>query len=177
MPSTLYRQALGSLSDDEKTILESWTSWLASYTSSSPDASRDGARILANFEAEAHLVGDNNFGDPAELIGLLRCCASRLASLPPPERPAGYGAVCQEFGGRGLRIPREHLPDGLLRYTSSRTLAAEIIEHVLGKRARDAFDRESLPPETLFARLKSRWAVARLIPTDRLGRGNEVFAT
>jgi len=154
VPSNLYRQALGSLSDDERTTLESWTNWLAS-TSSSPDVSRNGAKILANFESEAHLVGDNDFGDSAELIGLLRCCASRLASLPPPERPTGYDAVCQEFGGRGLRIPREHLPDGLLRYTSSRTLAAEIIEHVLGKRARDAFDRESLPPKPSLHVLKA----------------------
>ena len=177
MPSNLYRKALDSLSDAEKTNFESWVSWLAGHTDSSPDGSRDGAKILANLEREAHLVGDGGFGDPAELTGLLRCCASRLAPLPAPQKPTGYDGVCQEFGGRGLRIPREHLPDGLLRYSGSRTLAAEIIERVLGKRARDAFDRESLPPETLFSRLKSRWEPSRMAPADRLGRGNEVFAT
>jgi hypothetical protein len=48
---------------------------------------------------------------------------------------------------------------------------------MLGKRARDAFDRGALPPETLFARLRSRWAASRLTATNRLGRGDEIFAT
>jgi hypothetical protein len=177
VPSNLYRQALGSLSDDERTAFTSWTSWLEAHTSSSPDGVRNGAKVLENLQTEAHLVGDGVFGDPSELAELLRCCASRLAPLPLPERPAGYDGVCQEFGGRGLRVPREHLPDGLLRYSRSRRSAADLIERMLGKRARDAFDRDALPPETLFSRLRSRWAASRLAPTDRLGRGEEVFAT
>jgi hypothetical protein len=177
VPSNLYRQALGSLSDDERTAFASWTSWLEAHTSSSPDGVRNGAKILENLQEEAHLVGDRSFGDPSELAELLRCCASRLDPLPLPERPTGYDGVCQEYGGRGLRVPREHLPDGLLRYTSSRSLASDLIERMLGKRARDAFDRGALPPEALFARLRSRWAESRLATTNRLGRGDEVFAT
>ena len=163
--------------DDERTAFESWTSWLETHALSSPGGSQDGAKVLENLQAEAHLVGDRSFGDPSELAELLRCCASRLAPLPLSERPAGYDGVCQEYGGRGLRVPREHLPDGLLRYSNSRTMAADLIERMLGKRARDAFDRGALPPETLFARLRSRWAASRLAATNRLGRGEEVFAT
>lgn len=77
----------------------------------------------------------------------------------------------------GLRVLRDHLPDSLLRYTGSRTLAAKLIERMLGKRARDAFDREALPPEMAFTRLRDRWAPPRLDAADRLHRDDKVFAT
>jgi hypothetical protein len=50
---------------------------------------------------------------------------------------------------------------------------------MLGKLARDAFDRETLPPETAFSRLRVLWSASRLKATDRLRPKEEdkIFAT
>lgn len=72
---------------------------------------------------------------------------------------------------------REHLPDALLRYVTSRAVAANLIERMLGRLGRDDFDSGLLPPETLFARLRRFWRPARLRTTDRLAGGKKVFAT
>ncbi|HEX4960690.1 MAG TPA: hypothetical protein VF173_07610 [Thermoanaerobaculia bacterium] len=177
MPSDLYRQALDLLSEEEKESFESWTEWLAGHAGLDPEEPLDGARILANLQAEAHLVGEGDFGDPAVLAELLRRCAACLAASSAGELHSGYEAACQEFAGLGLRVLRSHLPDGLLRYSPSRTLAATLVQRMLGKLARDAFDREALPPETAFVQLRDRWSPTRLNPGDRLGRGDTVFAT
>jgi hypothetical protein len=177
MPSALFFQALDSLSKEDKDALGRWMKWLEGHAGFPPDESTNGARILANLQAEAHLVGEGEFGDPAKLSEFLRRCAACLATSPPSEPHSNYEAICQEFAGSGLRIPRGQLPDGLLRYTPSRTLAATLVQRMLGKLARDAFDRESLPPETAFARLRDRWSTTRLQPSDRLGRGDKIFAT
>jgi hypothetical protein len=117
------------------------------------------------------------FGEPTELKGFLQRCSAGLAVSNEPDRHRGYEEVCEEFAGKGLQIPRTHLPDGLLRYTPSRTLAAMLIERMLGIRARDAFDRGTLPPQTAFARIQGRWEPSRLEAADRLSRGDKVFAT
>jgi hypothetical protein len=176
MSSDLYRQALDSLSDRERAAFGRWAAWLRAHAISPPAAAMKGAKILKNLEAEAHLVGDGPFGEPTAYAKVLRRCASLDAS-PAAERHRGYDEVCQEFEGQGLKIPREHLPDGLLRYSSSRGLASTLIQRMLGIRARDSFDREALPPENAFVRLRDRWASSRLAATDRLGRRAKVFAT
>ncbi|MFY9824724.1 MAG: hypothetical protein WAM82_25325 [Thermoanaerobaculia bacterium] len=179
MSSDLYRRALGSLSEDDKEVFEKWLVWLQGHTGVHPDQPTNGAQILENFQAEAHLVGDGAFGDPTRLTMLLRHCAACLSSASEEERHFGYETVCLEFAGLGLRILREHLPDELLRYTTSRTLAATLVQRMLGKLAREAFDREALPPEVAFTRVRNRWSVSRLEAADRLRKEDEdkVFAT
>jgi hypothetical protein len=179
MPSDLYRQALASLSEEDKEAFGRWLEWLEGHTGLPPDAPTDGAQVLANLQAEAHLVGDGAFGDPAKLADLLRRCAACPSASPPEERHHSYEVVCREFVGLGLRILRTHLPDSLLRYTPSRTLAATLVQRMLGKLARDAFDREALPPEIAFTRVRDRWSTTRLDAADRLGRkgDDKVFAT
>ena len=95
----------------------------------------------------------------------------------PEERHRAFEDVCDEFVLRGLQVLREHLPDALLRYVASRAVAANLIERMLGRRGRIHFDSGSLPPETLFARLRQLWRPARLRTTDRLAGGKKVFAT
>lgn len=96
MPSNLYHQALDSLSDDERDALASCLEWLESHTGSLPDDPTDGARILANLQEEAHLVGDRDFGDAFELADFLRRCATRFAACTPEERHRGFQAVCDD---------------------------------------------------------------------------------
>ena len=178
MPSNLFTQALGSLTEEEREAFGRWEELVRDHSGFPPDQPTKGARILENFREEAHLVGDGSFGDPSEMTAFLRRCISGLdLSAEPAARHKSYEDTCQEFAGRGLRVSREHLPEGLLRYSESQTLAATLVQRMLGKRARDAFDLKTLPPEMAFARLRSRWRVSHLDPKDRLGRGKEVFAT
>jgi hypothetical protein len=177
MPSNLYRQALDSLSNDERTALESCLTWLGTHSGSLPDDPTDGARILANLQEEAHLVGDRDFGDASELADFLRLCAARFAACTPEERHRAFEEICDEFALRGLRVLREHLPDTLLRYVASRAVAANLIERMLGRFGRDDFDSGRLPPDILFTRLRRLWTPARLSTADRLAGRNKVFAT
>lgn len=48
---------------------------------------------------------------------------------------------------------------------------------MLGTRARDAFNRGTLPADTAFTRIQGLWDPLRLDATDRLAHGNQVFAT
>lgn len=177
MPSNLFRQALDSLPEDEREALGRGLDWLKTHAGLSPTRPTDGARIYENLQAEAHLVGDGAFGDPAELTGFLQRCSAGLDASSVPDRHRGYEEACEAFAGRGLQVPRTHLPDGLLRYTASRALAASLIERMLGTRARDAFNRGTLPADTAFTRIQGLWDPLRLDATDRLARGNQVFAT
>jgi hypothetical protein len=134
--------------------------------------------LAANLRNESHLVGDGAFGDTNKLASFLKELGKRHARAKSMlAREKRYNSTCRKFELKGLAIPRPHLPDALLRYSTSRTLAAKIVERLLGKAARWAFDNGTMTPEDAFARLVPAWASSRLTPKDRLSRGTGVFAT
>src|SRR5687767_13583815 len=120
MPSKLLRSALKSLPQAGWRTLVYFGAWLKSYRGTVKQVT-NGKRILKNLFGEAHLVGDATFGDSSELSAFLRCCAARLASGlgPTTKHHPCYQEVCGRFEGRGLRVRPEHLPDRLLRYSTS----------------------------------------------------------
>jgi len=178
MSSDLFNRALDSLTESDRLAFGQWESWARAHTGMSAAGPTDGARIVANVQAESHLVGDEDFGNSRELSRFLESCSTRMArAADPGTKHQAYVDVCQEFAGRGLRIPDEHLPAEFLRYVSSEKLAANLVERMLGKRARDAFSARALATEVASARLRDRWDSTRLEPSDQLGRGAKVFAT
>lgn len=169
MLSNLHRQALGRLSKDETTALGRFTAWL--------EGDSEGVQILENLRAEAHLVGDGAFGHAGELSAFLRRCAARFGGgAGPSGSPRAYEDVCEEFTGRGLRIPREHLPDALLRYSTSRALLGRLIEQLLGDQVLADFQQDLLPPEKACELLAAGWDSSELQDV-MLGIKPKVFAT
>jgi hypothetical protein len=176
MPSDLFQRALDSLAEEDRRAFERWQSWAQVYTGRSATDPTDGAQVVANVQTESHLVGDEDFGDPSELARFLQNCAHQMSRASDLDgKHQAYLDVCQELAGRGLRMPREHLPDELLRYVPSETLAENLVERMLGKRARA--EVRAMAAEVTSARLRAHWDPAKLEPTDRLGLKAEVFAT
>jgi hypothetical protein len=169
MPSNLHQRALSHLSTDERTAFGHFATWLEGHS--------EGAQILENLRAEAHMVGDEAFGDPGELSAFLRCCAGCFADEADPSAPSfAYESACEKFTDRGLRIPREHLPDTLLRYSTSRALLGRLIEQLLGDQVLADFQQDLLPPEKACALLAADWDSA-LLKDVMLGVKPKVFAT
>jgi hypothetical protein len=141
-------------------------------------ADADGRKLAANLELEAHLVGDNAFGDASELISFLKLCAGGCAGAARATTGLdAYWLACGSFELRGLAIPRDHLPPKLLHYSSNRKLVATILEKQLGIAARMAFDAGTMTPEDAFHQLSLKWTSSKLTPKERLGGGKAVFAT
>jgi hypothetical protein len=133
----------------------------------------DGAKVVENLRTESHLVGDGAFGEPAELTSFLRVCgAPPSASTEVGDR---YEKACAAHLLRGLPIPLDHLPARLLRYSTSRTIAGQMIERVLGRRAREDFDNDLLVEDTM-AELAASWDAGALSGVH-LGSAAPVFAT
>jgi hypothetical protein len=167
MPSRLYDLAVSALDGRERRALEAL---LVQIGASGLPA---GNQLIENLRAEAHLVGDEGFGDSTELTSFLRTCGSnRRRSI---DAAARYEESCERHELRGLRIPRAHLPPQLLRYTTSRRFASAVVESVLGKTARVDFDNDVLVDE-IFADLASSWDSSRLSSVP-LGSRDVVFAT
>jgi hypothetical protein len=169
MPSDLHHRALSRLSTDERTALGRLTAWL--------EGDSVGVQILENLRAEAHLVGDQAFGHPGELSAFLRRCAACSADGTNPSGLSHtYEDVCEEFTGRGLRIPSEHLPEAFLRYSTSRALLGRLIEQLLGDQVLADFQQDLLPPEKACELLAASWDSA-LLQDVMLGVKPKVFAT
>lgn len=69
------------------------------------------------------------------------------------------------------------LPAGFLRYSVSKTLAATLVERMLGTMARRDFDSGLMSVEDAFSRIAVRWSAARLTNSEMLARSSAVFAT
>ncbi len=166
MTSRLYSSALASLDPAEARALAALQAKLGGSTSI------NGPRLVENLMAEAHLVGDEVFGHPAELAAFLRAFCSHPA---PRSAETCYSQTCEAHQLQGLRIPDRHLPPQLLRYVTSRALIGRIIEVLLGKSARVDFDQDLFVEDTL-ADLAAAWDPALLhgIPLNSSG---PVFAT
>jgi len=133
--------------------------------------------VLENLQAEAHLVGNREFGDPLELAAFLRRCAARFtAASDPAEQHRCYEEACKEFSGRGLRVLREHLPERLLRYSTSRTLLGLLAEQLVGEPASIDLRLGFLSPEKACDLLAAAWDSSRLSKGE-LGVTPQVFAT
>lgn len=174
MASTLYRRAVGVLPDDEGEALSSFESWLASCR----EDRCDGSKLVANIRSESHLVGDGEFGHPEELAAFLKLCAAAYIRVKSrPARWRRYLAACGAHGLKGLTIPGGRLPGTLLRYSTSRRVAAVVVERVLGKAARAAFDNGTLPARDAFSRVAAFWAASRMTAENKLAVRRSVFAT
>jgi hypothetical protein len=171
VPSNLYREALTDLSDEEQAALQRFTAWLGSQPA--PGAQAVGERLLENLQAESHLVGEEEFGNPSALTAFLRRLAARFASSPQEDC---YEEVCKEFAGKGLRVPRKHLPDILLRYSTSRALLGLLIEQLLGDQVLTDLQQGLLSPERACELLAMAWDSSQ-VQEGSLGVTPQVFAT
>lgn len=178
MQSELYRRACARLAEPDRDGLRHCETWLQDHSDRSEDPLVRGAQILANLRQESHLLGKASFGDPEELVSFLRewSQAHAKVSEPMPRRRC-YQDACRSGQGKGSPVPTEALPTKLLRFSSSRSLLAQMIARILGEAARRDFDNRTLAPEDAVARLRRRWTPDSFGPTDRLGRGDVVFAT
>jgi hypothetical protein len=130
----------------------------------------DGKQLCANVRNEAHFTGMGAFGDPGELTAFLTICAQKHRKIKGmKKRVDGFADTCASNTAKGLAIPVAHLPERLLRYSTSRQGAALIVERVLGKMARVAFDAGRLSPEDAFRRIAARWSSASMTPSETLG--------
>jgi hypothetical protein len=178
MPSTLYTAARSMLDPKDERSLAGFDRSLRRARRSQNGGPIDGARLLANLRAEAHLTGSKPFGDPAELAALLgRCAGNHRAATKSGLRVEAYLEACEAHAGRGLAIPKDHLPARLLRYSAYRAGADDIVERILGKAARMDFVAETLSAADAFAQVEKRWDASRMLPTDRLGARSVVWAT
>jgi hypothetical protein len=172
MLSRLFELAASSLDADERSRIEALQAELAATRSP------ENLRLVENLQAEAHLVGDEEFGNAEALVAFLRACGSSHA--PPSDAAACYDRSCKAHLLKGLRIPLDRLPPGLLRYTISRHLASALIGRVLGVSARADFD-DDLYAEDLLGELVAAWDPGAWDPVLLdglfLGRDASVFAT
>ena len=174
MPSQLYENARASFEDGDSDRLTAFETWLGTVSA----ADFNGGKLLANIQKESHLVGEAELANPDELSAFLRRCAilhARAKSLT--QQLKNYSAACSSHELRGLKIPRTHVPGILLRYSMSTELVTRIVERVLGKATRRAFDEGDVSPEDAFARLASAWVKTKMTDSEMLGRGGAVFAT
>jgi hypothetical protein len=171
VPSNLYRKALIALSEEEQAALQRLTAWLGGQPGTGTQ--EGGERLVENLEAESHLVGDKAYGNPTEPTAFLRRLAGRFAESPHEDC---YEEVCQEFSGKGLRVPRKHLPDTLLRYSTSRALLGLLIEQLLGDQVLADLQQGLLPPEKACELLAAGWDSSQ-VQEGSLGLTPHVFAT
>lgn len=170
MPSELYREARSLLEEDDIRRLNSSEAWLAGQAS--------GPRLLANLQRESHFVDKGTFGNPAAFKEFLRAWCNRNESAADDSgRQACFYRTCREHERWGTEIPAEVLPDQLIRYLVGPTLLREIIGQILGRAAKANFDSGMLTIEDAFSRIKLKWNPNLLRGSDRLGRGDTVFAT
>ena len=169
MPSRLFRAARASLSKDERKSFLRFAAWLRRP---------HGGRFFRNLQAESHLAGDKDFGDPEEFASFLkRCVGGHTRARSAGGREASYDSACRTHELRGLPIPRRHLPDQLLRYCTSERLAMELVGRILGATAREEFREKKLEPEDAFDRMASLCAAGKLTGREKLAPENVVFAT
>jgi len=178
--SRLYLLARAALAPTEKGHLGEAESWLAGYASGSGPDRVQGRKVLRNVRREAHHNGERPYGNPDALVAFLTIWASGSAAADTDnQRHEHFSESCSRSVGCGTLIPPGVLPLLLLRYVTSFTLAATLIERMLGEVARIEFHSGRLTPENAFAQLAESWDPSRLSETDRLGlAGDEsVFAT
>jgi len=170
MPSKLFIEALAALSSGDAKAFLAFGAWLGSMAG--------GPRLVGNLQRESHLVGDEGFGVPRECASFLRRCATGHAKgKTDRQRCRSHAAACTAHQLRGLRIPRPHLPNGLLRYRASTRTAGELLERMLGPRARRFLKAGAMDTDEASRRLASAWDPSKLTKGDTLGRAGCVFAT
>ena len=167
MPSRLFDSAVSLLDAAERHSLEELQAELDGTGLPSD------RQLVVNLQSEAHLVGDEDFGHTAALGAFLRACCSGHGA--PGGARVGYEQSCVHHQLRGLRISASRLPVGLLRYTTNLQLVSEMIERVLGVRARFDFDAD-LRTDDLFDELATAWDSGRLAGIS-LRKSGAVFAT
>jgi hypothetical protein len=174
MASQLYTLAQGLLLAAEQRRLTEFETWLSDIN----EPHLDSARLLANVRDECHLVGARQFGDPNELAAFLGACGQAHSKATSEfQRRAGYSSACSAFELKGLGVEQTSLPAGFLKYSTSKTLAATLVERMLGKIARRDFDSGLMSVEDAFNRMALYWSTARLTDDEMLARSKAVFAT
>src|SRR5687768_7356368 len=149
MPTKFFSSASAAIKGRTAQQFKDFCTWLRTY---SPIVSE-------NLQNEAHLVGNDYFGNPAEFTRFLRkCSVDCTRDANDQDRMSTYEHLCSMNALKGLSIPQSHLPKTLHRYCSSRSLAEDLIERVLGIDARINFTRTKTPSwGEAFAQLQSNW--------------------
>jgi hypothetical protein len=173
MHSALYQNARASLADGERQRLSDMETWLFNFAHDHIAGLSRGERLLDILRAEAHLVGNDAFGNSETFASFLRACIQESITN---DWETALSDACAHHRLNGLRIPPDHIPESLYRYTTSRTLLAELVSLLLGAVARIAFDNGDLAPVDACAALEGQWNPA-MLSRLRLARGNAVFAT
>jgi hypothetical protein len=173
MHSRLYHEACASLTDVERQWLSDMETWLFDCADDQIEGLPRGERLLGILRAEAHLVGDEAFGKSETFTSFLRDC---LLGNTTNDWEASLTDACAHHQLNGLTIPLVHIPDSLSRYTTSRTLLADLVTLLLGSVARIAFDNGDLAPVDACSAMADQWDTG-MLGGLRLARGNAVFAT
>lgn len=174
MASQLYKLAQGSLPAVEQRHLTDFETWLTDIN----EPQLNGVQLVANVRDESHLVGPGNFGDPNELGAFIKACGQAHSKATSElQRRDGYSSVYSAFELKGLGVEPTSLPTGFLRYSASKTLAATLVERMLGKMARRDFDSGLMSVEDAFNRMAMNWSAARLTGAEMLAQSSVVFAT
>jgi|GEM_PF-1633086 len=176
MPTKLYASATDTISDADKKSLAACERWLRRQTRKPSGTSCDGRQIADNIRDESHLCEGGDPPDPQLLAGFLKdWCARHAAAKRDRERCDCFSLVCKTYAARGKPIPVDHLPPGLLRYTTSRAAVAQMVERILGKVARKQFETGAMSAEDAFARMAVAWDSNRLTDRGRLARPSDSF--
>lgn len=174
MASQLYTLAQRSLPTVDQRHLTEFETWLSDIN----EPQLNSAQLVANVRDESHLVGAGDFGDPNELAAFLRACGQAHSRANSDDRRrTSYSLTCSAFVLKGLVIEPTNLPAGFLRYSTSKTVAATLVERMLGKIARRDFDSGLMSVEDTFNRMARNWSAARLSDDEMLASSNAVFAT
>lgn len=172
MPSQLFSEARSTAR--RETEIDALVAWIHGCSCPSPN---HGSRVATNISSEAHLVGDETYGDPTALASVLLDLVDECSDGADSERIERYEAVARKHVGRGLRIPLDALPPVLYRYSMSRALLSRVVSRVLGTSARLDFDSSALSAEDALRLISLAWNSDRVATEPLLGRAEFVFAT
>lgn len=116
--------------------------------------------LLRNIREEARLVGDGAFDDSTEMASFLRGLASAFMAPvkdPRPEADEVFVATCGQHELKGLKIPRNRLPEVLWRFLSNRLLLKDMLQATCDAARLNLLDQsDSL--EEVFSLLAEKWS-------------------
>lgn len=156
MPSRLFKKSEGNLSGPDKAALGRFLTRLS-------DTTPHGKQRRRNLESESHLVGNAQFADPAAFREFLeQCVKSHKRRGKRASAAECFLNTCPAHSALGLQIPFLHIPDQLLRYTTSTVPLAQLLKAIAGKKARRDFEAGRLTGDEAIRILEHEWTEDRI---------------